>query len=204
MRGIKSKPSDTKRDLMALQHTPPQNVLKINNTLLWVVCLLMFVVFVVGFLVLPKNQILENYKVSQKLSTATHTNNNPELPILTDEINQLRQQFVGLVNGSIESKLRILEDNIRMGRINASLGTMQDLKKDITILQSYSPVATPKKTVKNQLNIKVSHEVSQLTDLIYLTLTSCGLIIATLGGVWLKDNYHINHHKSKATLEKRE
>ncbi len=190
----------TKHNIVILQNVPPhQNLVKANKILFFVVCSLILVIFVLGFLVLPDNKVLENYKASQKSGSVVYAINNPAL---TDEINLLKGQFVGLVSGSIESKLRTLEESIQSGRMKTSLGTVQDLKKDIKLLQSYSAVPV-KKVVKSQLSDKVLKEVSQLKDLIYLTLTSCGLIIAALGGIWIKNNYHLVYHSSKATLGKR-
>ncbi|MEO1898176.1 MAG: hypothetical protein ABGX68_00090, partial [Methylococcales bacterium] len=144
--------------------------------------------------------MLENYKASQQISPVVYTMNNPAL---TDEINLLKGQFVGLVSGSIESKLRTLEASIQMGQINTSLGTIQDLKNDIKVLQSYSMVPI-KKTVKSSVSDRVLKEVSQLKSLIYLTLTSCGLIIAAIGGIWIKHNYRLVYEGKRAALGKRD
>ena len=190
----------SKHNIVVLQDVPlHQSLVKANRLLLFVVCSLVFVVFILGFFLLPENNLLENYKANQRPETVVYTTNNPAL---TDEINLLKGQFVGLVSGSIESKLRTLEENIRSGRMATSLGTVQDLKKDIQLLQSYSKVPV-KKTVKSQVSERVLKEVSQLKDLIYLTLASCGLIIAALGGIWIKNNYHLVYHGSKASLGRR-
>ncbi len=202
MRDLKSELADVaKHNMVVLQNMPQHHELvKANKVLLLVVCSLMLVIFLLGFLILPDNVMLENYKASQQISPVVYTMNNPAL---TDEINLLKGQFVGLVSGSIESKLRTLEASIQMGQINTSLGTIQDLKNDIKVLQSYSMVPI-KKTVKSSVSDRVLKEVSQLKSLIYLTLTSCGLIIAAIGGIWIKHNYRLVYEEKRAALGKRD
>ncbi len=202
MRDLKSELADVaKHNMVVLQNMPQHHELvKANKVLLLVVCSLMLVIFLLGFLILPDNVMLENYKASQQISPVVYTMNNPAL---TDEINLLKGQFVGLVSGSIESKLRTLEASIQMGQINTSLGTIQDLKNDIKVLQSYSMVPV-KKTVKSSVSDRVLKEVSQLKSLIYLTLTSCGLIIAAIGGIWIKHNYRLVYEEKRAALGKRD
>lgn len=198
MRDLKSELVDVARNnILALQNMPQhRGLVRINRILLLMVLLLMFVIFLLGFLVLPDKDMLENDKINQKTDATIYAISNPTL---TDEINFLKGQFVGLVSGSIESKLRILEENIQMGRLSPSLGTIQDLKNDIKILQAYSAIPE-NKAIKSQLSNRVLREVSQLKDLIYLTLSSCGLIIAALGGIWIKNNYRLVYHESKAML----
>ncbi len=202
MRDLKSELADVaKHNLVVLQNMPQHHELvKANKVLLLVVCSLMLVIFLLGFLILPDNEMLENYKASQQISPVVYTMNNPAL---TDEINLLKGQFFGLVSGSIESKLRTLEESIQMGQINTSLGTIQDLKNDIKVLQSYSMVPV-KKAVKSSVSDRVLKEVSQLKSLIYLTLTSCGLIIAAIGGIWIKHNYRLVYEGKRAALGKRD
>ncbi|KAF3983176.1 MAG: hypothetical protein HFP81_08295 [Methylococcales symbiont of Hymedesmia sp. n. MRB-2018] len=202
MRDLKSGLVDVvaKHNIVIRQNLPQhQGLVKANKILLLVVCSLMLVILLLGFLILPKNDMLENYKASQNPKSAVYTINNP---VLTDELNLLKGQFVGLVSGSIESKMRILEESIQMGHVNTSLGAIQDLKNDIKVLQSYSP-ASVRREGKKQLSDRVLKEVSQLKDLIYLTLTSCGLIIAAIGGIWIKNSFRLSQQLSKVKLEKR-
>lgn len=106
-------------------------------------------------------------------------------PVISPEVNALKGQFVGLVSGSIESKLRTLEENIRTGAISNSLGTIQDLKNDVKVLRAYSTPNRPESTVVS--NAQLIKEVSHLRNLIYLTLTSCGLMIAAVASIWIKN-----------------
>jgi len=59
-------------------------------------------------------------------------------PVLSAEVNNLKGQFVGLVSGSIESKLRTLEESVRLGTVSTALGTIEDLKNDVRVLRTYS------------------------------------------------------------------
>lgn len=198
MRNLKSElTGSSKRNVVVLQGVASnKSLLKVNKILLLAVLLLMTVIFLLGMLVFPENKLLANYQSNRPTEATANAISNSAL---TDEINLLRGQFVGLVSGSIESKLRSLEENIRAGRVNTSLNTVQDLKNDIKILKSYS-VAGTTKGANNQLSDRVLNEVSQLKNLIYLTLISCGLIIAVIVGVWLKYNYRLAH-KATAILE---
>jgi hypothetical protein len=202
MRDLKSELVDVvaKRNIVILQNMPHhQGLVKANKILLLVVCSLMLVILILGFLILPENKVLERYTASQNPKSVVYALNNP---VLTDEVNILKGQFVGLVSGSIESKMRILEESIQMGHVNTSMGVIQDLKNDINALKSYSALSS-RKEVKKPLSDRVIKEVSQLKDLIYLTLTSCGLIIAAIGGVWIKNNFRLSYQKPKVALGKR-
>ena len=190
MRKIKSEyVGAQERNIVVLSDTPQhQGLVKANRLLLLVASSLMLIVFVLGFLLLPADDMLENFKPKQEATPEVYAIQNPAL---TAEINTLKGQLVGLVSGSIESKLRTLEQSIRMGQMNTSLGTIQDLKNDIRVLRSYSePVKKQGQVPANEALLK---EVSQLKNLIYLTLTSCGLMIAAVGGIWVRNHYRLSH-----------
>ena len=189
MRKIKSEFVGAQEpNIVVLSDTPQhQGLVKANRLLLLVATSLMVIVFVLGFLLMPADDVLDSFKVKQKATPGVYAIQNPAM---TSEINTLKGQLVGLVSGSIESKLRTLEESIRMGRMKTSLGTIQDLKNDVRVLRSYS---VPEKTqVQNQGNEALLKEVSQLKTLIYLTLTSCGLMIAAIGGIWVRNHYHLS------------
>ena len=117
-------------------------------------------------------------------------------PVVSSEINTLKGQFVGLISGSIESKLKTLEHHIRNGAVKNSLGTIQELKNDLNVLRAYSvpqPVQTaPQANVSNEQLIQ---EISHLRKLIYLTITSCSLMIAAVVGVWFRQRKKLPHQK---------
>jgi len=190
MRKIKSEyVGAQERNIVILSDTPQhQGLVKANRLLLLVASSLMLIVFVLGFLLLPADDMLDNFKPEQELIPEVYAIQNPAL---TAEINTLKGQLVGLVSGSIESKLRTLEQSVRMGQMNTSLGTIQDLKNDVRVLRSYSE--PEKKQGPIPANEVLLKEVSQLKNLIYLTLTSCGLLIAAVGGIWIRNHYRLSH-----------
>lgn len=158
---------------------------------------LIAIVFVLGFVLLPRQNILAELSRNR---AAEATQN----PVLSAEISTLRGQMFGLVSGSIESKLRSLEDNIRRGSISDSLETLQELKSQVKILSTYNqePSAKFEQAAVDQ---KVIKELSELKGLIYLTIASCGLMIAALAGVWLRHRYRLTHQKqTKAFLSRQD
>ncbi|MCK5188592.1 MAG: hypothetical protein KAR12_00890 [Methylococcales bacterium] len=198
MREIKSELVGAKeRSIVVLTDTPQhQGLVKANRFLLLVASSLMVVVFVLGFFLLPSDDMLDNFNAKQEAIPAAYALQNP---VLSAEINTLKGQLVGLVSGSIESKLRTLEESIRNGSVNTSLGTIQDLKNDVKVLRSYS--VPEKRVMQSQANEALLKEVSQLKSLIYLTLTSCGLMIAAIGGFWVRNHYRLVHPHSLSRAE---
>ena len=161
-------------EIVVLQQIPShQGLITTNRWLLRGVFFLMSVIVIAGFLVLPKANFLAHYQQV----TANDS-------VLADsaEINHLKGQLVGLLSGSIESKLQTLEQSIRSGTVTHALGTLADLKNDVKALQTYSK-PQPVAAVANE---QVIQEVSQLKRLIYLSFASCGLMFAALAGIWVK------------------
>lgn len=167
-------------------------LVKVNRALLLLVFFLMAVVFVMGFVFMPKQSFLPQAKVSQAVLAEQALQN----PAISADINMLKGQLFGLVSGSIESKLRSLEDNIKRGSVVESLNTIQDLKSDVKVLNAYTntPPASMQGTAVNQQLIK---EMTDLKDLVYLTFISCGLMIAAVAGIWLRNRYRLTHHKNQ-------
>jgi hypothetical protein len=165
-----------------LQSIPStQALIKANRFLLLTVCLLTVLVAVLGYFVVPPYQSGAYLKKQQGTLNAGEGNS-----VLSTEVNALKGQVIGLVSGSIESKLRMLEDSIRMGAAATSLGTIEDLKNDVKVLRSYSE-PKPKVEQAAGTNEQVLQEMSQLKRLIYVTLASCGLMLAAVAGIWLKN-----------------
>ena len=169
-------------------------LVKANRFLLAMVFVLMVAVFVMGVFLMPKQKSLSDLKANQADVAAYALQN----PVISAEINVLKGQLFGLVSGSIDSKLRSLEENIKRGSMVESLNTLQDLKSDVKVLSTYSnsPQAESKGAVANQQLIK---ELTDLKDLVYMTFISCGLMIAALAGVWLRHRYRLTHQR-KNTL----
>ncbi len=199
MREIKSGFPGSKEphDIVVLQNIPHQHgLIKANRFLLLAASLLMIVVFVFGFFLLPAGNILDRFNSNNRTVSASYAVQNP---VLSAEINTLKGQLVGLISGSIESKLRSLEESIRMGKVTSSLGTIQDIKNDVKVLQSYS--MPEKQQVQGQVSEAVIKEVSHLKNLIYLTLTSCGLMIAAIAGFWVRRRYRLSHSEAEYKAE---
>ena len=179
---------ETKSEIVVLQRIPShQGLMKVNRWLMAVVFFLMTVIVIAGFFMLPANGV-----TSFKKSDITVAEMNP---VLSAEVNTLKGQFVGLVSGSIESKLRSLEESIRQGTASRALGTIEDLKNDVKVLRSYS--AEPAKEEKVALsNEQLMQEMSELKRLIYVTLASCGLMLAAIAGIWFKNRYRLPYKEA--------
>lgn len=158
-----------------------QGLMKINKLLLTVVFFLMAVVLILGFLLFPSHDVVPNYRKA----TSSEAYAAEMSSVLSAEVNMLKGQLIGLVSGSIESKLRILEESIRLGAVSSSLGTIEDLKNDVKVLRSYSGPAQKEQVAIDSEQLML--EMSQLKNLIYLTLASCGLMLAAVAGIWIKN-----------------
>ena len=176
-----------------LQTIPSHHTLmKVNRLLLTVICSLMVIVLIAGFLLFPSDSALNRYKNA----TATETYAAEMNPVLSAEVNALKGQLVGLVSGSIESKLNALEESIRVGSVSSSIGAIEDLKKDLKALRSYSePAKKGKEVISNE---QLMQEMSQLKGLIYVSLASCGLMLAAVAGIWIKNRNRLPYKGGKA------
>ncbi|NOT85237.1 MAG: hypothetical protein HOP02_10780 [Methylococcaceae bacterium] len=177
------------QNVIILQADPrQQQLVKVNRYLVYMVLSLMTLVLLLGFLLWPTTNPLSDFKGSAvQLRQAT--------PVLSAEINVLKSQVAGLVGGSIESKLRLLEDSIRAGSVSNALGTIQDLKRDVRVLQASSEPAILKENPRLANDILLE-EVSHLKNLIYLTLASVSLMFAAIAGIWVNKRYRLTHQRS--------
>ncbi|MGR9044065.1 MAG: hypothetical protein ACU83N_02145 [Gammaproteobacteria bacterium] len=169
-----------------------QNLIKVNRLLFYVVLSLMIVVFLMGFFLMPSQRTLNTYK-GARLEGGYAAN-----PVLSAEIDTLKAQLIGLVSGSIESKLRTLEQSVKLGSVSYSLGTIEDLKNDVKVLRSYSDSVKQDKV--RLTNEQLLSEMSQLKNLIYLTLASCGLMVAAVAGVWFKNRKWLPYKSARRGL----
>ena len=176
----------TKSEIVVLQTIPShQGLMKVNRWLMAVVFFLMTIIVVAGFFLSPADDVIR-YK---REDYAAGMN-----PVLSAEVNSLKGQFVGLVSGSIESKLRTLEESIRLGAASTALGTIEDLKNDVKVLRSYSePVKQKDVAIANEQLIQ---EMSELKRLVYVTLASCGLMLAAVAGIWIKNRYRLPYKEA--------
>lgn len=177
-----------------LQRIPSHHeLIKVNRLLLTIVCSLMVVILIAGFLLFPTDSFISSYRKA----TATETYAAEMNPVLSSEVNALKGQLVGLVSGSIESKLNALEESIRIGSVSSSIGTIEDLKNDLKVLRSYSEPA--KKAKADISNEQLMQEMSQLKRLIYVTLASCGLMLAAVAGIWIKNRNRLPYKEIKTS-----
>jgi hypothetical protein len=157
-----------------------QQLMKVNRLLVGAVLCLMLVVFILGYVFIPDSDVVNSYKKINAAQIAAQGTN----PAVSSEVNNLKGQLIGLVSGSIESKLKTLETSIKSGTVDNSLGTIADLKNDIKVLRSYSePPNKPQAVVSNA---QLAEEVTHLKHLIYMILASCGLMFAAAVGIWVK------------------
>ncbi len=175
-----------------LQKIPSHHALmKVNRLLLAIVCVLMAVVLIAGLLLFPNDNIINSYKKTAATESYAAEMN----PVLSAEVNALKGQLVGLVSGSIESKLNALEESIRVGSVSSSIGTIEELKNDLKVLRAYSePAKKERVTVSNE---QLMQEMSHLKRLIYLSVASCGLMLAAVAGIWIKNRNRLPYKKSQ-------
>lgn len=179
------------RDLTVVRRH--QALVKVNRMLLGLVFVLMVAVLGLGLVLIPRYSVLSSAKPVQDAAIYGLQN-----PVISAEINTLKGQMFGLVSGSIESKLRSLEENIKRGSVADSLNTLQDLKSDIKVLNAYSvdtQTTKPQEVAANQQLIK---EMTDLKGLVYLTFVSCGLMIVGLVAVWFRRRRitHQQHYRA--------
>jgi hypothetical protein len=176
------------------QITVNQGLMKINRLLLSVIFSLMAVIVILGVFLLPTKGFENDYKIV----TAANAESIEMNPVLSAEVSSLKGQLVGLVSGSIESKLRSLEEHIRLGAVANSLGTIEDLKNDIKVLQTYSE--PPRKNQTVVANQQLLLEVNHLKKLTYFTLASCGLMLSAIAGIWIKNKKLLPYKKQKTSF----
>ena len=180
------------RALAMLQAIQKHHALvKANRFLAILVLVLTVAVFVLGLTLLPKYNFVDEVKSQQAVSAAMALQN----PAISAEINALKGQMFGLVSGSIESKLRSLEENIKHGSMAESLNTIQDLKSDVRVLSAYN-TGPQLKSREDAVNQQLIKELTDLKDLVYLTFISCGLMIAAVAGIWFRHRYRLTHQKN--------
>jgi hypothetical protein len=175
-----------------------QALVKVNRALLVLVFVLMLAVVSLGLVLLPNYSVLNSGKPVQ-VADANYALQNP---VISAEINTLKGQMFSLVSGSIESKLRSLEENIKRGSVADSLNTLQDLKSDVKVLNAYSVDNQQNRAQDIASNQQMVKELTDLKDLVYLTFVSCGLMIAAVAGVWFRRRRITHQQEYRAYLSR--
>ncbi|MBM4207440.1 MAG: hypothetical protein FJ190_05285 [Gammaproteobacteria bacterium] len=156
-----------------------QQLIKVNRLLAAAVFFLMTLVVIFGFFLAPEAQIAFNKAKNNPAIPVKEMN-----PVISPEVNALKGQLIGIVSGSIESKLNSLELSVKTGTVESALGTIAELKNDVHTLRTYSEL--PKKAEVAVSNQDLAKEITHLKDLIYMSLASCGLMFAAAAGVWVR------------------
>ena len=207
MRNMRERNSDSnyvqRRNTIILHKISHLNLLQMNRLLSIIFVSLMIIVMVQGYIMFPAKILLHDFEAKKIKANINKVDINP---VLSAEINSLKAQLVGLVSGSIESKLRTLEASIRSGKItSADLGTIQDLQNDVRVLKTYSETGAGRLIATNNslttqngsiASEKLMEEVTQLKNLIYISLASCGLMLAAIGGIWLQNRIRLGYDGS--------
>jgi hypothetical protein len=174
-----------------------QQLMKVNRLLVGAVVFMMLVVFALGLFFVPDPNLVQGHKKLSASVIATEGMN----PVVSSEVNALKGQLIGLVSGSIESKLKALENSVKSGALDNSLGTIADLKNDIKVLRSYSEASKKPELVVS--NVQLAQEVIHLKHLIYATLASCGLMFVAAAGVWVKYRKRLPYKGVRSFLGRR-
>lgn len=194
------------RDLAILNSATELSVLKMNRMVSIIIIGLMLAVIYMGYLLMPANDLSEK-KIQVHRSVALYEV--PMNPVVSAEVDALKSQLVGLVSGSIESKLKILEEGLRQGSdAQAGLATIQALKEDLVVLKTYSKTGAGRliaETYSPELVTEgkvLAAEVSHLRSLVHFLLGSCGLMLAAVAGVWIRKCYALTSdaHEQKKIL----
>lgn len=122
---------------------------------------------------------------------------NATKPFISTEIAQLKAQLMGLISGSINNKLHILEAGIRDGDAGrGELLVIQALRSDFKLLQSYTPetssgpngggVSGFETKSRQYLDLLILQEISYLKSILYFGIAFCGITVFFTGGMWLR------------------
>ena len=191
----KNDKNKTVRNVAVINSATQLSVLKMNRLVLAVIISLMAAVIVMGMFLVPDSKMTNNLVQVQSPVELYDVQMNP---VLSAEVDALKSQLVGLVSGSIESKLKVLEDSLRTGTItDTGLDTIHALREDLVVLKTYSETGAGRMIAKKYLPapvvkldaVALAEEVSQLRSMINFLITSCGLMFAAIAGVWVRRQY---------------
>lgn len=191
----KNKKNKNVRNIAVLDSVTQLSVLKMNRLVLAIIIGLMATVVYMGVLLMPTNEIVPPPVQVHKPVELYDVQMNP---VISAEVDALKSQLVGLVSGSIESKLKILEEGLRTGTISETgLDTIAALKEDLIVLKTYSATGAGRLIASKYLPQPINRaeakalaeEVSQLRELVTFLITSCGLMFAAIAGVWVRKRY---------------
>ncbi|BCG64952.1 MAG: hypothetical protein methR_P2745 [Methyloprofundus sp.] len=198
----KNDKNKTVRNVAVINSATQLSVLKMNRLVLTVIVSLMTAVIVMGMFLMPDSKITNKLAQVQPPVELYDVQMNP---VLSAEVDALKSQLVGLVSGSIEGKLKVLEDSLRTGTIaDTGLDTIYALREDLVVLKTYSETGAGRMIAQKYLPAPVvkldaaalATEVSQLRSMINFLITSCGLMFAAIAGVWVRKQYALTSDMS--------
>ena len=134
-------------------------------------------------------------------------------PVLYREVDLLRRQSNALLTGSIETKLRLIEKNLRSGTVRAAdLEMLQSLKEEFKLLKNPSvldssgePAGRPPSIAQTTgrgsahliNNEQMLAEMAYMKNLLYVSIASCGLLFVSVGGLWLHSSSRLRRLDAK-------
>lgn len=196
MSNLRKKNENNKavRKIAVLNSATQISVLKMNRLVLAIMISLMASVVYMGVLLMPEKDVINQSVQAHKSAELYERHMNP---VLSAEVDALKSQLVGLVSGSIESKLKVLEDSLQRGTISETgLETISALKDDLVVLKTYSETGAGRLIAQKYLEQPskqeakaLAEEVTELKSLVHFLITSCGLMLAAVAGVWVRQKY---------------
>lgn len=198
-----NKKKNKARNMTVLNSATQLSVLKMNRLVLAIIIGLMAAVVYLGALLMPATEIV---KTPMQVHKSVELYDIQMNPVISAEVDALKSQLVGLVSGSIESKLKVLEEGLRTGTIaDTGLDTIRALHDDLLVLKTYSETGAGRLIAQKYLQQQPSRveakalaeEVSQLRHLVHLLIASCGLMLAAIAGVWVRKRYALSSDVSE-------
>jgi len=191
MSNLRKKNENNNKAMRNVSELTPVSVLRLNRWVLGVVVGLMAIIVVMGAFLIPQQASFDFVRAQKTVELYDRQMN----PVLSAEVDALKSQLVGLVSGSIESKLKVLEESLRAGSIGLTgMDTIHSLQNDLQVLKTYSDTGAGRliatKTPEVSANrIDLVEEVNRLNGLVSFLITSCGLMFAAIAGVWVRKQY---------------
>ena len=204
MSNLRKKNENNKavRKVAVLNSSTHISVLKMNRLVLAVMISLMASVVYMGVLLIPESGAINQSVQAHKPVELYERQMNP---VLSAEVDALKSQLVALVSGSIESKLKVLEGSLQSGTISETgQATISALKDDLVVLKTYSETGSGRLIAQKYLEQAtkqetkgLAEEVTQLKGLVHFLMTSCGLMLAAVAGVWVRKKYALTNDMNK-------
>jgi len=124
-----------------------------------------------------------------------------KIRVYSQQLESLQDRMTGFIAGSVENKIRTLEKSIAAGAVGAQeIRTFEELKNELKLLETYSAGKGGKLTDQARLDHsrfqvvpgsaqsvpegELLREIVKLKILFYLSIGSCSLMAALVGGCW--------------------